>query len=677
MKQSKQILLLSIILFVVTLGAYYPAWNGTPIWDDDHHITRPELRSLDGLGRIWAELGATQQYYPLVHSAFWLAYHVWGDSPLGYHLLNILLHFLSALLLVSILRFLKIPGAWLAAAIFALHPVQVESVAWISEFKNTLSGVFFFATAFVYLKFNQNGKKRLYAIAIGLFILGLLSKSVIATLPVSLLAIFWWQRGRISWNQDVVPLIPFFIVGLSSGLFTAWIERKFIGAEGGEFDLSFIERCLIAGRAFWFYLSKIFWPADLVFIYPQWNVSHAVWWQYLFPVSFLILAGAFWTLRKHSRAPMAVFILFSATIFPVMGFFNVYPFRFSFVADHFQYLASIGPIALLAAGTNRMFDLSTETVRRFLKPLILVIVLLCLGMLTWRQSGTYSNAETIYRTTIKKNPLCWMAHNNLGLLLAGAGRNDEAFSHYRTALEINPDYYKALINLGILLAKTGKIDDALMNYRKAVEVNPNNAAAYSNIGNLFAQTGRGDEAFAQYRKALEVNPNNGETNYNFGLLLAKVGRTEEAIVHYKKALDINHGYYEAHNNLGNALLRVGRIEEAIEHYQKAIDIAPRYDVAHYNLGNALLRTNRIDKAIFHYRKALEIRPAEIRVIQSLAFALLQKGQPASAIELLEKALALSERSGNEAQVKAIEQILENLRSSNIPVPANPPDRLQP
>jgi protein O-mannosyl-transferase len=220
----------NLLLFAITLIFYYPAWNGTPIWDDDHHITRLELRSLDGLGRIWTELGATQQYYPLVHNVFWLAYHLWGEAPLGYHLLNILLHILSALLLVNILRFLKIPGAWFAAAIFTLHPVQVESVAWISELKNTLSGVFFLSTAFVYLKFNQNREKRLYGIAIGLFVLGLLSKSVIATLPVSLLAIFWWQRGRINWKQDVVPLIPFFILGLSSGLFTSWVERKFIGA---------------------------------------------------------------------------------------------------------------------------------------------------------------------------------------------------------------------------------------------------------------------------------------------------------------------------------------------------------------------------------------------------------------------------------------------------------------
>ncbi len=674
MKKPFQILLLSSILFVVTLGVYYPAWNGTPIWDDDHHITRFGLRSIDGLGRIWTELGATQQYYPLVHSVFWLEYHLWGDSTIGYHLLNILLHILSAFLLVRILQSLKIPGAWLAATIFALHPVQVESVAWISELKNTLSGVFFLSTAFAYLQFQKSRKKRFYVFAFGLFILGLLSKSVIATLSVSLLAIFWWQRGKLNWKQDVVPLIPFFVIGIASGLFTSWVERKFIGAEGGEFDYSFIERCLIAGRAFWFYLTKIVWPANLTFIYPKWSISQAIWWQYIFPFSFLIFAIVIWTIRKYSRAPLAVLIVYSATIFPVMGFFNVYPFRFSFVADHFQYLACIGPISLFAAGMKRMSIFSPEKIRRFFQPVIVLFLCCFLIVLTWKQCKTYTNAEILYRTTIKKNPYCWLAHNNLGLLLAGSGRNEEAFSHYRMALEIYPRYYKAYINLGILLAKTGKHDDALSYYRKAVEINPNIATAYCNIGNLLAQTGHGNEAFSQYQKALGINPNHGETHYNLGLLLAKTGRTEDAIVQYQRALNIDPGYYEAHNNLGNALLRVGRIEEAIEHYQKAVDIAPRFDVAHFNLGNALLRLKRIDEAVFHYRKALEIHPDEIRVINSLALALYQKGQVADAIGLLEKALVLSERSRNEAQVNEIRQILEQLRSSNDPFSTNSSDR---
>ena len=415
--------LLRLLLLVVTLAAYQPSWNGKPIWDDDHHITRPDLRSMQGLVRIWTNFEITAQYYPLVHSVFWLAYHAWGDWPLGYHLLNILLHVFSALLLVRILQFLQVPGkaAWLAGAIFALHPVQVESVAWIAELKNTLSGVFFLSAALAYLKFDRERKRKYYVITLTLFVLGLLSKSVIATLPVSLLAVLWWKRGRIRWKHDVVPLLPFFIVGIASGLFTAWVERSFIGAEGSEFNFSIIERCLIAGRAIWFYIGKIVWPANLIFMYPRWNVSQGIWWQYLFPFSAMLLAGVLFLVRNRSRVPLAAFVYFAATLFPVLGFFNVYPFRFSFVADHFQYCACVGPIALLAAGTEWLFGLSEGTLQRFLRPVIWVIVLLTLGLLTWRQSGMYADADALYRTTIEKNPDCWMAHNNLGNLLAESG----------------------------------------------------------------------------------------------------------------------------------------------------------------------------------------------------------------------------------------------------------------
>jgi hypothetical protein len=262
-------------MLVALVCAYRPAWNGEPVWDDDGHMTKPELRSAAGLVRIWTELGATQQYYPLVHTTFWVEHRLFGDSTPGYHALNILLHFFSALLLVAILRRLDIPGAWLAGWIFALHPVMVESVAWITELKNTLSGVFFLGTALAYVTFDRTRSKRHYAIALVLFFCGLLAKSVIVTLPGALLVVFWWMRGRISWRRDVVPLLPFFAIGLVAGLFTAWVERRFIGAVGGDFNLTFVERCLIAGRALWFYLSKLLFPANLIFIYPRWHIDSA------------------------------------------------------------------------------------------------------------------------------------------------------------------------------------------------------------------------------------------------------------------------------------------------------------------------------------------------------------------------------------------------------------------
>src|ERR1700733_4320567 len=248
----------AFLLLTVTTLAYRPAWNGTPIWDDDAHLTKPALRSLEGVARIWTQPGATQQYYPLVHTLFWIEHRLWGDWSTGYHLLNILLHCTSALLLVRLLRQLEIPGAWLAAGIFARHPIQVESVAWMSELKNLLSGVFYFGSLLAYLKFDRSRNLAFYVTALVIFALGLMSKTVIATLPAVILVIFWWKRGKLSLTDDLLPLVPFFLLGTAAGLFTAWAERTLIGAEGSDFHYSFIERVLIAGWAIWFYINKFF-----------------------------------------------------------------------------------------------------------------------------------------------------------------------------------------------------------------------------------------------------------------------------------------------------------------------------------------------------------------------------------------------------------------------------------
>ena len=364
---------------------YQPAWQGGFIWDDEGHVTRPELRSWQGLCRIWFNLGATQQYYPLLHSAFWTEHILWGDATLGYHLLNIALHALAALLVAWILRRLAVPGAYLAAAIFALHPVQVESVAWITELKNTLSGVFYLGAALLYLRFDETRQRRLYLGALGLFVLGLLSKTVTATLPAALLVVFWWRRGRLSWRRDVLPLTPFFVLGAAAGVFTAWVERKLIGAEGAAFELSLIQRFLLGGRAVWFYLGKLLWPAKLLFIYPRWQLSQAVWWQYLFPAGALLLLAVLWGLRGRWRGPLAGLLFFVGTLFPVLGFCNVYPFIYSYVADHFQYLASLGIITLVAAGAALLLE-RWRLWRRPAGNVLCLALLATLAGLSWRQS---------------------------------------------------------------------------------------------------------------------------------------------------------------------------------------------------------------------------------------------------------------------------------------------------
>jgi Flp pilus assembly protein TadD len=563
-----------LLLLAATLFAYAPAWNGQPLFDDDKHMTRPDLRSATGLLRIWTQPGATVQYYPIVYTVYWLEHFLFGDSAPGHHLLNILLHFFSALLIVRILQRLGIPGAWLAGGIFALHPVMVESVAWISEMKNTLSGVFCLAAALTYLKFDGERTRKHYTAAFFLFLLGLLAKSAIITLPAALLVVFWWKRGSIAWKRDVLPLLPFFALGIISGLFTIWVERRFIGAEGSEFNLAFIDRCLIAGRAIWFYLSKLLWPANLVFIYPRWNIDAFAAWQYLFPAAYLLAAVLFWRLRGYSRAPLGVLLYYTIMLFPTLGFFNVYWFRYSFVADHFQYLAAIGPMAAGAAIMVQGSGLMNKELRRLMLPLLCGILLSVLLLLSWKQSGMYTDAETLYRTIITKNDNCWMAHNNLGLLLRKAGRTAAAMAHYRKALKLNPDFAETHNNLGVLLKNMGRTDEAMTHYRKALELNPNYKDAHNNLGLLFADIRRTDEAMVHYRKALEINSNYTEAHNNLGILLAEMGRTDEAMAHFLKALELSPNSADAHYNLYVLLANMGRTNEADFHYRRAMELKP-------------------------------------------------------------------------------------------------------
>jgi hypothetical protein len=294
-------LLVGLFLLGVTLAAYAPVRHAGFIWDDDGHVTRADLRPLHGLWRIWFEPGATQQYYPLLHSAFWLEHRIWADSPAGYHLANVVLHAAVAFLLFLLLRRLALPGALFASAAFALHPVCVESVAWISEQKNTLSAVFCLAAALAYLRFDRGRRAGWYALGSVLFGMALATKTVTATLPAALLVILWWRRGRLSWRADVLPLSPWLMMGVSAGFVTAYVEQAYIGATGTAFEFGVAARVLVAGRAAWFYLGKVFWPADLVFIYPRWSIDAGAPWQYLYPAAAAAVIAAARAARSPAR----------------------------------------------------------------------------------------------------------------------------------------------------------------------------------------------------------------------------------------------------------------------------------------------------------------------------------------------------------------------------------------
>src|SRR5436189_627638 len=535
-----------LILAVVTMLAYQPAWRGGLLWDDDANIASPELRSLDGLRRIWFEPRATQQYYPLLYTSSWLQERFWADSPTGYHLVNLLLHIGCVVLVLKILRLLRIPGAELATIVFALHPVNVETVAWIAERKNTLSGLFGLAATLWYLKFDEGRSRRSYALAVGLFLLGLLSKTAIVTLPLALLVIFWWKRGAISWRRDVVPLVPFFFLSAAAGLMTSWVEYGNIAYKARILDLSLLDRCLIAGRAFWFQLSKLLWPADLMFVYPRWQINPHVWWQYLFPLALLALLAALWSLRRWSRAPLAGVLVYIFLLLPSLGFLNIFFFIYSFVADHWQYLACLGIITPCASGIV-LLARQSKSWPAWLERGTTLLLGGVLFLLTWQQSRMYTNVETLYRTTIARNPACSMAYNNLGNILYEANRIPEAMDLFKQALEIKPA--EAHYSLGNALVLTGRTSEAIDKYKQALRVDPDYAEAHNNLGNALVQTGRPSEAIDQYKQALRNEPNSASTHNNLAAALAQMGRISEAIAQLKNALRINPNYIDARNNL--------------------------------------------------------------------------------------------------------------------------------
>lgn len=561
---------LGALLSCSVLLAYWPALKGGPILDDLGHLTSPDLQSFHGLWRIWFDLGVVPQYYPLAHSAFWLEQKLWGGELLGYHLTNVLLHAAAALLVVAVVRRLALPGAWLAGFIFALHPVCVETVAWMSEQKTVLSAVFYLGAALAYLRFDRTRERARYWLALGLFLLALMSKTVAATLPAALLVIFWWQRGRLSWKRDVAPLVPWLAIGITAGLFTAWVERKYIGAEGPDFALTLAQRCLLPGRVLWFYLEKLLWPANLSFIYPRWTVDPAVWWQYLFPAAALALAAGLWLLARRRRGPLAGFLFFGGTLFPVLGFLNVYPFLYSYVADHYQYLASLGIIVPLASGLTL-----AATSRRW-APALAALLLVTLGVLSWSQSGLYQNTLTLYTDTVAHNPDCWMAHNNLGRdLLDLPGRVSEAMSHLHEALRLRPNNSMSHYNLGLANEKLpDRLPEAIAEYQAAIRINPDFTEAHDSLGKIYMGSGRLQEAVAEFRSALRSSPEDPRVHNNLGIALARTGQLPEAIASFDTALRLKPDYADAHCNRGIALAQSGRLPEAIAEFETAQRIDP-------------------------------------------------------------------------------------------------------
>ncbi len=656
--------LFGLLLAAVTIVVYRPAWNGGFIWDDDSYVTNNELLTApDGLRRIWFSLESPSQYFPLVYTAFRIEHALWGLTPSGYHWVNLLLHVANALLVWQVLVRLKVPGAWLAGAIFALHPVQVESVAWITEQKNVLMGFFFLLTLLAWIAFIDERIKhpwRFYIVALVLYVLALSAKTTACTLPAALLLILWLQKRPINW-QRILQIIPFFLLGLGMGLVTIWWERYHQGTSRALFAfLNPVERILVASRAAWFYLSKLFWPSNLTFIYPKWNIAATHPLDYTWLLGGVALCVVIYFARRYvGRGVEVAAVFFVATLSPVMGFIMLYTFRYTFVADHYQYLACIGPIALVSAGVATFPDALKGG--RALILGVAVCVAATLAMLTWRQSVMYSNIEALWRTTLARNPECWMAYNNLGIVLFQKGETDEAIVHYRTTLQMQSDFWDAEYNLGIALLSKGQVDEAIAHCSNAVRIAPNDPDALVALGNALLQKERIDDAIVYYQKALSIRPDYFLAHHSLGHAFLEKGEIDAAIFHCRAALLIRPENADAHTNLAIALDEKGQTAEAIQHYQKALEISPQSVSALTNLG--WLMATSSNPSFRNGTKAIELAGqanqlsggTNTLVLRTLAAAYAESGQFGKAIEIARAAMQLARTQVDNSLAGALQQ----------------------
>ena len=619
-----------LILVLAVILAYQPVWWAGYIWDDDDGLTaNPCIVGPLGFKDIWTTSAA--DICPLTRSTFWLEHALWGLAPLPYHLVNVLMQGACAVALWRVLKILRVPGAWLGAALWALHPVQVESAAWITEMKNTQSGLFFLLSILFFVRWlrpveNQKRNGWNYALTLVFAALAMASKSSTVILPVALCLCAWWVEGRWQW-RNLARVVPVFVMSIAASALSIWTQKLQLATfTDSQWARTWPERLAGAGDAVWFYLGKLLWPHPLITIYPRWQIDINQWISYLPLLAVIVVLFILWLKRKSwSRPWFFIFAYFLAALLPVLGLVDNPIFRYSLVFDHFQYLASMGPLALAGAGMVTLADFVIPD-RYWLQSSLCAGLLVVLGLVSWQRAWVYESEETLWTDTLVKNPECWLGHGNLGSAFLQKGELDKAIAQFKTALEINPNYPEAHYNLGAVLGQKGQLDKAIDHYQKAVEINPNLAEARNNLGLALVQKGRVDEAITQYQKALEIVPYDAKANNNLGFALAQKGQMDQALEQYRKALEIDPDNVQAHENLGLALVQKGEGDDAIAQLQKAVELNPNVASYYCNLGLALAKKGQLDNAIVQYQKAMELDPKMADVHYNFGLALFQKGQ---------------------------------------------------
>ena len=607
-----------VALGLLVIVSYLPAmlWGGF-VWDDNLCIKVDPVREVSGLQQIWFSPSAIEEedhYWPLVYTTFWLEHKLWGFDPTGYHIVNVLLHLANTLLLWHLLRRLAVPGAWVVAAVFAVHPMHVESVAWAIERKDVLSGLFYFAAVLAWMRFVEQPNPRWYVWSLVLYAAGLLSKSIVVTLPAVLLIWPWWKQGRVT-SIDMLRLVPFFVVGL---VITVGDLSFYRSGTSTSFDYSLTERMLIAARALWFYAGKMLWPSELAVIYPRWDirVSDPLAWGYL--VAAIALAIALWHFRHRiGLGPLAGALFFAVTLSPVLGFVDYGYMKYAFVADRFQYLAGIGVMAVVisaaAYGVRRLSGLWQKGALG-----VAAVVIVVLGLLTWRQANIWRDDEILNRHIIALNPQARNAHRHLGKALYNQGRYEEALDVAHVAVEQRSDYFKAHVTLGLILTALDRLEEAETHLRRAIALNPKVNSTRLNLSDVLYNQGRYEEALDVARAAVEQHPDSFAPHGILGAILTALGRFEEAETHLRRAIALNPQARKAHLNLGEALHNQARNAEAVDAYRVAIEQRPDDALAHSNLGMVLNELERFEEAETHLRRAIALDPSHTEALYSLA-----------------------------------------------------------
>lgn len=644
MKRSRLLLAL-IALVALTALAHAPALHNGFIWDDDDHFTEnPAMTRPHGLLKIWSSL-AVSRYYPLTLTNFWMQRRLWDLNPLPYHAVNIVFHAASAVLIFFLLRRLNVRGAWVAAALWGVHPVNVESVAWVTELKNTQSGFFFFLSLLFFLRFERNEKRLWFVLALVSFAAALSSKPSTVILPFVLLLLAWWQRGQLR-KTDLVRAAPFFALSVGMSLLTIAEQRGQIDRAPQDWTLSITERLIVASKALWFYAAKVLWPVKLSFIYPRWQTNADSLSSFIPLVGIVVVGGILWRFRKQFWARVVSFGLgyYVVALLPVLGFFDIYFFRYSFVADHFQYLASLGILALVVAGGVKLLR------QRAARWAMAAMWLTGLSAISWHHAQVFYDNETLWQDTAETNPESAMAYCNLGVICNGKNLYKESEQYFRKALRLKPGFLEAQSNLGLSLTEQHRYEEAEQALQEALRIMPNYSRALYCYGHLCYKTKRTAESEGYFHRAILADPRMVVAYADLGTLLLEQNRRDEAVKLYRFALSLRPDFVLARSNLAKILAERGDLNEAIPLYERAVKDGRNVAELHFNLALAYRQTGRFDDAIRELRSAIKLKPKFADGYLELGKTLAANHQYGEAIDIFRRGLQVEPRHmvmGNE------------------------------